>query len=92
MVADGARDANAARRRQPLQPHRDVDAVALNFAAVGDHVAEIDANAKAQALLLGEIQIAVRHRALNSLAQRTASTTLANSASTPSPVVLTMRP
>ena len=65
MVADGARDADAARRRQSLQPRRDVDPVAINVAAVGDHVAEIDADAKAQAALLGEIQIAVGHRALN---------------------------
>ena len=65
MVADGARDADAARRGQPLQPCRDVDAVAVNVAAVGDHVAEIDPDAKAQAPLLGEVQIAVGHRALN---------------------------
>jgi hypothetical protein len=30
MVADRARDADAARCCQPLQPHRDVDAVAVN--------------------------------------------------------------
>jgi len=65
MVADRARDADAARRRQCLQPRRDVDAVAVNIAAVGDHVAEIDPDAKAKAPLLGEIQIAVGHRALN---------------------------
>ena len=65
MVADRARDADAARRRQPLQPHRDVHAVALDIAAIGDHVAEIDPDAKSQAALLGEIQIAVGHRALN---------------------------
>ena len=77
---------------QPLQPCRDVDAVAVNVAAVGDHVAEIDPDAKAQAPLLGEVQIAVGHRALNFAGAAPASTTLANSASTPSPVVLTMRP
>ena len=65
MVADRARDADAARRRQPLQPRRDVDAVAINIAAIGDHVAEIDADAKSQAALLGEVQIAVGHRALD---------------------------
>jgi len=65
MVADGARDADAARRRQPLQPRRDVDAVAVNIAAVGDHVAEIDPDAKSEAPLLGEIQIAIDHRALD---------------------------
>ncbi len=65
MVAHRARDADAARSRQPLQPHRDVDAVAINVVAVDDHVAEIDFDAKAQALLLGEIQIAGGHRALD---------------------------
>jgi hypothetical protein len=55
MIVDRARDADAARPRQPLQPHRDVDAVAINIAAIGDHVAEIDPDAKAQAALFGEI-------------------------------------
>jgi hypothetical protein len=65
MVADRARDADAAWYRQPLQSRRDVDAVAVDVAAIGDHVAEIDADAKPQAALLGEIQIAVGHRVLN---------------------------
>jgi hypothetical protein len=43
----------------------DVYAVAINVVAVGDHVAEIDPDAKSQAALLGEIQIAVGHPALN---------------------------
>jgi hypothetical protein len=65
MVAHRARDADAAWLGQPLQAHRDVDAVAIDVAAVGDHVAEIDPDAKAQAALLGEIQITVDHRALD---------------------------
>jgi len=65
MVANRARDADAARRRQPLQPRRDVDAVAINIAAIGDDVAEINPDAKAQTALLGQIQIAVGHCALN---------------------------
>jgi hypothetical protein len=73
------------------EPSRDVDAVAEDVAAVGDHVAEIDPDAKAQAGLLGEIQISVRRRVLYSPAQRTASTTPSNSANTPSAVVLTIR-
>jgi hypothetical protein len=50
---------------QPLQPHRDVDAVAVNVAAVGDHVAEIEPDAKPQPALFGEIEIAVGHGALD---------------------------
>ena len=65
MVANRARDADAARCCQPLQPSRDVDAVAINVAAIGDHVAEIDPDTKSEAPLLGEIQIAVGHRALD---------------------------
>jgi len=65
MVADRARDADAAGCGQPLQPRGDVDAVAINVVAVDDHVAEIDPDAKAQAALLGEIQIAVGHPALD---------------------------
>ena len=47
------------------KPRRDVDAVAVNIVGVGDHVADIDPDAKAQAALLGHIQIAVGHRALD---------------------------
>ena len=39
---------------QGLDPRGDVDAVAVNVAAVGDHVAEIDPDAKPQAAFLGE--------------------------------------
>jgi len=65
VVADRARDADAAGGGQPLQPCGDVDAVAINVAAVNDHVAEIDADAEAQSVYLGEIQIAAGHRALD---------------------------
>jgi hypothetical protein len=65
MVADRARDADPARRCHCLQPRRDVDALAVNVIAIGDHVAEIDADAKSEAPLLGEVQIAVGHPALN---------------------------
>jgi hypothetical protein len=65
MVADGARDADPARYRQPLEPCGDVDAVAVKVVAISDHVAEIDADAEAQAAFFSEIQIAVRHHALD---------------------------
>jgi hypothetical protein len=53
-------DADGAGCGQPLQPRCDIDAVAVNVAAIGDHVAEIDADAKAQAAFLGEIEDRVR--------------------------------
>jgi len=65
VVADGTRDADATRRCQSLQPHRDVDGVAVNVAAVDDQVAEVDTNAKPQAARLGKLQITVDHRALD---------------------------
>jgi hypothetical protein len=49
VVTNRARDADAAGRRQALQPRRDIDAVAIYVVAVGDDVAQIDPNAKAQA-------------------------------------------
>ena len=65
MVADGAGDADATRRGKPLQPRCDPNAAAIDVVAIGDHVAEIDADAKSQAVLLGEIQIAIGHRPLD---------------------------
>jgi tetratricopeptide (TPR) repeat protein len=61
MIANGARDADAARRRQPFQPCGDIDAVSVNVAGVGDHVTEIDADAKKHAARRGGIQIPVGH-------------------------------
>ncbi len=93
MVAYRARDADAAGFGQCLQPCRDIDAVAVNVVAVGDDVAEIDPDAERDALVFGRLS-ALRSTIARwiSTAQRTASTTLENSTSIPSPVVLTMRP
>ncbi len=65
MIAHRARDADAARLRQCLQPRGDVDTVAVNVAAVGDDVAEIDPDPKGNALVLGHLGVAVRHRPLD---------------------------
>jgi len=64
-TAGDAGNTNSAGLGQCFQPRGDIDAVAEDVVAIGNHVAEIDPNAKAQAALLGEIQIAVGHRALN---------------------------
>jgi hypothetical protein len=53
--------ADAARCRQPLQPCGDVDAVAINVAAVGDHVAEIDPDPEPDPAVLGYPGLAVDH-------------------------------
>ena len=64
-LVDRARDADTARFRQPLQPCRDIDAVAIDVVAVDDHVAEIDTDAENDALVLGDTGIAVDHRPLD---------------------------
>jgi hypothetical protein len=65
MVADSARDADAAGLCQCLQPRRDVDAVAVDVAAIDDHVAEIDRDPEGDAFVLGRIGVAVHHRPLD---------------------------
>ena len=51
---------------RPFEPRRDVDALAQNVAVrLGDHVAEIDADAKPDAPVGIEIGVAVEHAALH---------------------------
>ena len=88
-----AADADPAGLGQRFEPRGDVDAVAEDVAVLDDDVAEIDADAKFDApLCRGRRRCARAIPRCTSTAQRTASTTLANSTSSPSPVVLTMRP
>ena len=87
-------ETDRARLADALQSRGDVDAVAHQIAvAFLDHVAEMDADPKLDALA----QAAPRRCArpwpfCTSMAQRTASTTLRNSTIAPSPVRLTTRP
>jgi len=75
-----------------LQARGDIDAVAVNVVAVDDDVADIDSDAQGDALVVGMSASRSTIARWISTAQRTASTTLGNSTSTPSPVSLTMRP
>ena len=50
LIAHHARERDAARRRQRLQPRGHVDAVAVDIVALDDDFAEIDADAIADAL------------------------------------------
>ncbi len=92
MVADGARDADAAGFGQCLQARCNVDAVAVDVAAVGDDVAEIDPYPEGDALLLGRLGVAVDHRPLELDRAADRIDDARKSTSMPSPVVLTMRP
>jgi len=76
-----------------LEPRGDIDAVAHEV-AVGflDNVAQVDADAKLDAAVLGTPTLRSTMPVCTSMAQRTASTTLLNSMIEPSPVRLTMRP
>ena len=76
----------------PLEPRRNVDAVAEDVLAISQNIAEIDADPIEDALRLGELDVALVIMAWIAIAHSTAATTEGNSSSTPSPVVLTRRP
>ncbi len=86
------RDANATRLRNPLKASGDVDAVPKDIVVIDDDVTDVDADAKFDPLDLRHRSICSAIPRWTSMAQRTASTTLPNSASTPSPVCLTTLP
>ncbi len=65
MVDDGARNGDAARLGQLLQPCRDIDAIAIAIVAFDNHVAEIDPDAQVDATILGKTRIALSHSALH---------------------------
>jgi len=65
LVVDDAGNADPAGFGERFQACRDIDAIAKDVVAVGNHVAEIDTNAKPDALLLGQIGSAVKHAALH---------------------------
>ena len=92
MVADSARDADTAGLSQRFEPRRNIHPVAENIVLLDDHVSEIDADAEVDAPLSGNAGSRSAIPRCTSTAQRTASTTLANSAKKPSPVFLTTRP
>ena len=48
-----------------FQPRRDVDAVAEDVVALDDDVADIDADAKLDAPVLGDVGVALGHAALH---------------------------
>jgi hypothetical protein len=62
VVVDRPGDKNAAGFGQRLEPRCDIDAVAQNIAALGDHVAEIDADAHRDALFVGQVLVMLHHR------------------------------
>ncbi len=65
MVAHGPGNADAAGLGERFQARRDIDAVAKDVAVLDDDVAEIDADAKPDAPLVGRLGLAVDHPALH---------------------------
>ena len=93
MVIGGTRDDDAVRFAEALQPGGDIDAIAVDVVAIDDDVAEIDADPERDPRVLGEgLTLASAIARWISTAHATASTTLANSTSAPSPMSFTMRP
>ena len=90
LIADRARDADAAGLGELLQARGDVDAVAEDVVVLDDHVAEIDADAELDPRAGGTSALRRAMRRWISTAHCTASATLWNSTSMPSPVVLMM--
>src|SRR6266699_2301032 len=56
---------DAAGLSERFQARRDIDAVAEDVAALGDNIAEIDADAKPDLPLVGHLRLAVDHPALH---------------------------
>ena len=88
-----AGNANAAAICDAFEPRRNVDAVPKNIASIFDDVANVDTNPELNPLILRHFEtLRSAIPRCTSTAHRTASTTLLNSASSPSPVFLTIRP
>ena len=54
LVVNATRDADAAGLRDGLQPGRDIHSVAEDIVVLDHHIAEIEANAKGHAAILGQ--------------------------------------
>jgi hypothetical protein len=65
VVVDRIGDEHPAGIGQGFDPCGDVDAVAIEIVALDDHIAEIDADAKLDAPIGGNLGIALGHRALH---------------------------
>ena len=91
LIVHAPADADRARRRQRLEPGRDIDTVAVDVAVIDQHVAIVDADPELDTVLVSSAWRAASPRWISS-AQRTASTALENSTNIPSPMLRTRRP
>ena len=65
VIVGRPRKTNTAGLCDPLEPRGDIDAVAENVVAFDEHVAEVDADAIADALLLWHVGVALGHHGLD---------------------------
>ena len=77
---------------QTLQPSRNVHSVPENVVILDNDIALVNADTKLDAIIARCSGTSITDMCCHWVAQRNASTTLENSTSKPSPVVLTMRP
>jgi hypothetical protein len=65
LFVDRRRYADAAGRRQPFEPGRDIDAVAVDVVTVDNHVAKIDADAEGNPAVFRLVAIVLGHGLLD---------------------------
>src|SRR5690348_16083405 len=65
LLEYGLGDTDPVRFGKRLEPRRDIDPIAVDVLRLGDHVAQVDAYAKADALVVSDAQIAMSHAALH---------------------------
>src|SRR6185369_5771255 len=65
VIVDGAGHQYTTGLGERFQPGGDVDSVTVDSGVVVDHIAEVDADAKPHASMLGHFLVALRHRGLD---------------------------
>ena len=83
------RDADTTRFGDTLEPRGNIHTISEYVAVFDDYVTDVDANAELDAFVLRYRCVTFDDATLDLTAQRVASTALANSIKTPSPVRLT---
>ncbi|MGA7265068.1 MAG: hypothetical protein WCB44_20555 [Stellaceae bacterium] len=92
LITHHAADADPAWLGQGFEPCRDIDPVSEDVLALDNDIAKIDPDSELDMLLWRDGRISLRHAPLNLDSAAHRSITLTNSTSSPSAVVLTMRP